>query len=141
MMARQLYLQKLKAGGYSNTQVRRVLFETLLNSGHQPKTMAQLIAATEGVADRASVYRAVDILQSIGIINRLNIGWKYKLELSDDFHGHHHHMNCGQCGKTISAEDDKDFEAQLHRLASTYGFTITDHQLQIQGICNSCKNI
>lgn len=137
--AQDLYHQKLKTAQASNTAARAAVFEALYNSGHEPLTMHQLVELTEDKADRASVYRSVKLLESIGIIRRLHIGWKYKLELSDDFHGHHHHLTCTNCGSTHATHDDEDFEELLRGLAAKHGYTITDHQLDIRGLCSNCQ--
>ncbi|MGI9027958.1 MAG: Fur family transcriptional regulator [Candidatus Saccharimonadales bacterium] len=134
-----LYYKKLKAAKASNTAARSAVFAALYESDHEPLSMAKLITLTKAYADRASIYRSVHLLEEIGVIHRLHIGWKYKLELSDDFHGHHHHITCSQCGDTHATHDDETFEALLAQLAAKHGYTITDHQLDIKGICQSCQ--
>ncbi len=137
--ALSLYYQKLKSAKTSETVPRTAVFDTLYRHGHAPLTMAELINLTEDYCDRASIYRSVKRLEKIGIINRLHIGWKYKLELSDDFHGHHHHLTCTNCGATHATHDDDDFEKLLDALAAKHGYTITDHQLDIKGLCPACQ--
>lgn len=134
------FRKQLKASGFSETAPRTAVFEALYKNGHEPMTMAQLVKITEPQADRASIYRAVKLLESINIINRLTIGWKYKLELSDDFHGHHHHITCVVCGASHATHDDDDFEDTLRELALRHGYTLTDHQLEMRGICRACLN-
>src|SRR5437868_2920376 len=90
----------LKNGGASLTKPRRAVFDLLL--GQEPQSMQVLIKRADGKLDRATVYRTVDLFERPGIVHRLNIGWKYKIELSDVFVGHHHHFHCTNCGKTYS---------------------------------------
>lgn len=132
------YLAKLKVGGHSNTVVRSAVFGILQDSEHEPLTMAELVRRAEIYGDRSSIYRSVKLLEEIKIIKRLHIGWKYKLELSDDFHGHHHHITCTVCGKTHATHNDEEFEKMLGQLAGKHGYKITDHQLDIRGICEQC---
>lgn len=101
-------------------------------------TMHDLVARTASI-DRASVYRAVALFERLGIAQRLNTGWKYKLELSDKFADHHHHMTCTQCG-TMTAINEDELEQLLGRLTATYEFTPTAHQLEIQGLCRRCRS-
>lgn len=138
--AYDLYRQKLKAAKASDTTARSAVFGMLYENGHTPLTMHELIKLTEDYADRASVYRSVKLLEDIGIIRRMHIGWKYKLELSDDFHGHHHHLTCTDCGETHATHDDEDFEKLLRALAARHGYSITDHQLDIRGLCQKCRS-
>src|ERR1700722_13846047 len=81
----------LKSREYSLTAARQAVFSALLDK--EPQTMQQLVAACPTI-DRASVYRTVSLFEQLGVVQRLQIGWKYKLELSDRFHHHHHHLTC-----------------------------------------------
>src|SRR2546421_5552224 len=100
--------------------------------------MRELVAACNGQVDRASIYRTIALFERLGIVQRLQIGWKYKLELSDAFHHHHHHLTCSNCGKVIPFEEDTALEKRLHVLANSKNFTMQGHQLEIQGLCQNC---
>lgn len=101
--------------------------------------MNEVIASCHGQVDRASVYRTVAVFEQLGIIQRLQIGWKYKLELSDTFQHHHHHLTCRRCGVSIALEEDSHLEAMLQDAAARHGFLMEEHQLEIQGLCANCK--
>jgi Fur family ferric uptake transcriptional regulator len=133
-----LFQERLRSKGYSLTAPRKLVFETLTKTAHQPLSMTELIQKTKGFADRASVYRAVAALEDAGIVQRLHMGWKHKLELSDDFQEHHHHLSCIKCGQVIHSEEDNELEIRIHRLAQLHGFAITNHQLEIRGLCTEC---
>src|ERR1700733_372533 len=96
----------LKAHHQSLTKSRLLIFTALEDK--EPQTMHEIVAACQGQVDRASVYRTIALFERLGIVLRLQIGWKYKLELSDDFHHHHHHLTCRQCGKTIPLPEDDE---------------------------------
>lgn len=98
--------------------------------------MHELVGKVRGV-DRASVYRAVELFERLGIVQRLNAGWKYKLELTDKFAEHHHHLTCINCGRTI-AMTETELEDVISRLAANHGFSPTAHQIEIQGYCDMC---
>jgi Fur family ferric uptake transcriptional regulator len=133
--ARDNFKQLLKQNGYSITKPRLRVFESLLDQ--KPMSMYELVSRVPEV-DRASVYRTVELFERLGVVLRLNTGWKYKLELSDKFMEHHHHLTCIRCGTTI-AMNEHELEAVLDRLAATHSFTPTAHQIEVQGICASCK--
>jgi len=126
----------LRNGGHSLTKPRLAVFAALENS--EPLTMHELIARLPDI-DRATTYRVIDLYQQLGIVKRLQIGWKYKLELSDDFSSHHHHLSCLQCGKTTPIHEDAQIEALIHAIGESNNFKISDHQLEIQGTCSSCR--
>lgn len=100
--------------------------------------MAELAKACASI-DRASVYRTITLFERLGIVKRLQMGWKYKLELSDAFQHHHHHLTCSRCGRIIPLPEDERLEKRLRQLVDTLGFDMRDHQLEIQGYCDSCR--
>ena len=126
----------LKASGQSVTQPRLAVFKALL--GQEPLSMHELLERA-GEVDRASVYRAVELFESLGVIHRVSIGWKYKLELTDKFAEHHHHLTCTNCGRTIPI-NETELEALITKLAASYGFSPMSHQIEIQGLCEDCRN-
>ncbi|HVI60608.1 MAG TPA: Fur family transcriptional regulator [Candidatus Saccharimonadales bacterium] len=128
--------QHLKRHNQNLTKPRRVVFAAF--QGAEPQTMQQLVAACPTI-DRASVYRTVALFEKLGIIQRLQIGWKYKLELTDSFSRHHHHMTCQQCGRIITFDESPELERQLRWLAASHRFKIRGHQLEIQGLCPTCR--
>jgi Fe2+ or Zn2+ uptake regulation protein len=127
----------LKTWAYSLTKTRQLVFTALQDK--EPQTMHEVVAACAGQADRASVYRTVKLFEKLGIVQRLQIGWKYKLELSDRFHRHHHHLTCQKCGQTFALPGDPRLEERLELLAKGQNFRMGGHQLEIQGVCQSCQ--
>jgi len=124
--------------GQSLTKPRRAVYAAL--QGEEPLTVPELIARCSGV-DRASVYRTISLFERLGIIQRLQTGWKYKLELSDQFHDHHHHATCLGCGKAEVLAEDASLEAHLSQLARASGFSVARHQLELQGWCADCQSL
>lgn len=124
----------LKEQGSSMTAARRAVFEALL--GQEPLSMHELVKRLQAV-DRASVYRTIDLFERLGIVQRLNTGWKYKIELTDKFCDHHHHLTCTDCGRTV-AINTQSLEQFIEQAAAEYGFRPTAHQIEIQGVCGDC---
>jgi len=132
-----LFKKTLQDKGYSSTRARLAVFNLLLEAPG-PVSMHELIDGSRGKADRVSVYRTVELFEQLGISQRINIGWKYKLELSEMFLDHHHHMTCLTCGRITPIKDEPQFEAMLQKIARTNGFVVTMHQLEMQGTCSDC---
>jgi Fur family ferric uptake transcriptional regulator len=128
--------QLLRDRGQSLTAPRLTVFTAL--RGREPQTMHQLVEACGGV-DRASVYRTIALLEQLGIVQRLQIGWKYKLELTDAFSHHHHHLTCLKCGRVISFDETEALAQELRAIGQVEDFTIQTHQLELQGLCEACK--
>ena len=137
MSSLDLLVATLKEHRQVITVPRQLVFQALQHQ--EPLTMRELV--TRAGVDRATVYRTVALFEQYGIVERLQTGWKYKLELSGDFHEHHHHATCLQCGKTFVLAEDPAIERSLQRLAQTAGFQLTRHQLELQGYCSQCQKL
>lgn len=131
----RLLESQLKKAGHNSTHSRKSVFVSLLNS--EPLTMNQLVNSVK--IDRASVYRTVSLFEELGIVKRIQLGWKYKLELSDDFLHHHHHMYCIKCGRIQSFEETPAIAFEIKQLALEAGFVETKHELEIAGVCKNCQ--
>lgn len=127
----------LKQHNQSLTGARLIVFETMLDK--EPQTMQAITKACDGQVNRASVYRVLNLFEQLGIVQRLQVGWKYTLELTDIFHRHHHHLTCLRCGKIIPLDEDSHLEQHLDDAALRYDFVMKSHQLEIQGLCSNCK--
>jgi len=119
----------------SLTKQRQLVFELLEDS--EPLSMHELYALSKDSLDRASLYRTVSLFEKLGIIQRVNIGWKYKVELSDSFAGHHHHLTCLKCHKVIPI-NEAELEAFIGSVAASHNFRPLEHQVEIQGVCRLC---
>lgn len=138
MNKQDLFAKILRDNNYSVTKVRLAVFKLLLNAP-EPVSMHQLINSSKEAVDRVSIYRTIELYERLGIAQRINIGWKYKIELSDVFLEHHHHMTCLSCNRIIAVKDDPVFETMIEQLGKVNGFILKQHQLEMQGYCNRCQ--
>jgi Fur family transcriptional regulator, ferric uptake regulator len=129
-------VQVLKKAGYSATTARKAVFAVLENA--EPLTMHELVALLPNI-DRSSVYRTVELYERLGIVHRLHIGWKYKIELTNQYQPHHHHITCLRCGKSQPFLENVSLENNLHAIAAEHNFKLENHLIELQGICNSCQ--
>lgn len=51
--------------------------------------------------------------------------------------GHHHHLVCVECGKTV--EVDAPIEEWVDSVATANGFVRVRHVLDILGVCSECQ--
>ncbi len=116
---------------------RQIVFMALQDK--EPQTMYEITIACKDKVNRATIYRVISLYEKIGIVQRLQIGWKYKLELSGAFHHHHHHMTCTDCGVTVQIPEDMHLEQHLRDAAGRQNFVMQGHQLEIQGLCTECN--
>jgi Fur family ferric uptake transcriptional regulator len=127
----------LRKNGSSLTKPRKLVFDLLLNQ--EPQTIQVLVSRAKQQIDRATIYRTIELFEELGIAHRLNIGWKYKIELSDMFNGHHHHFYCTNCQKTSSLPHNSMLETMIDSVSSKEGFSPRGHQLEVYGLCQNCQ--
>jgi Fe2+ or Zn2+ uptake regulation protein len=135
--ATDLLQNKLRQNGFSMTRPRQLVFDSLKDK--DPQTMHQIIETCQRQIDRASVYRTVALFEDLDIVERLQIGWKYKLELSDQFQEHHHHLSCKTCGQLFPLPEDAALEARLQAMTKSVNFKAESHQIEVYGTCAKCS--
>lgn len=94
-----------------------------------------------------TVYRNVELLVDQGVLSKFEFGHgKAKYELSESFSplGHHHHLVCTRCTKVVNYNDFLDAELKYLKtaeegLAKRFNFKITNHIIQFQGLCGTCR--
>jgi Fur family transcriptional regulator, ferric uptake regulator len=127
----------LKQHHYSVTKQRLLVFNLMVDQ--DSLTMNELIKRSAGRLDKVSIYRNIALFEKLGIVQRLNIGWRYKFELTDKFSDHHHHLSCKRCGKVIEINEHA-LEAFIQQVADQNKFYAEEHQVEVQGLCFACKN-
>jgi Fur family ferric uptake transcriptional regulator len=131
--------QVLTDNSFHVTKAREATFKLLVST--EPQTISQILTKAKGSVDRVSIYRNIELFEKIGIVHRIYVGWKYKLELSDQFVAHHHHLSCLSCGKIIDIEDEKHIDVFIHKVSDKYGFKPRRHQFEVDGYCKDCQKI
>ncbi len=132
-----LFHKILRKNDLSVTNARKTVFLQLL--GKEPQTMHELELAIGKKVNRTSIYRATEVFNRLGLVRKLQIGWKYKIELSDIFVEHHHHISCLGCGRVIVIHEDKKIEDLIREIATAHNVNRAVHQLEIQGYCQDCS--
>lgn len=87
----------------------------------------------------ASVYRALDLLHELGLVQRVEFGEggaRYEPVIPGG--EHHHHAVCEVCGRVTPFEDER-LERQLERLAGRLKHSMRGHDLLIRGKCSRCR--
>ena len=84
-----------------------------------------------------SIYRSLDLFESLGIAFKITNGSavKYKLCEMED---HHHHIVCKTCGHVVEF-NFCDISGWSEKVMESTGYQVVDHQLNFYGFCKSCK--
>jgi Fur family transcriptional regulator, ferric uptake regulator len=87
----------------------------------------------------ASVYRALELLHGMGLVQRVELGeGTARYEPVVPGGEHHHHAVCEKCGRVTPFEDER-LERQLERLAGQLKHSMHGHDLTIRGECPRCR--
>jgi Fur family transcriptional regulator, ferric uptake regulator len=85
----------------------------------------------------ATVYRVLTQFEEAGLVQRHYFeGGHSVFEL--DQGEHHDHLVCVQCGR-VEEFIDEVIEERQRQIAKKAGYEITDHSLNIYGVCGKCK--
>ncbi|MFP6803126.1 MAG: ferric iron uptake transcriptional regulator [Pseudomonadales bacterium] len=85
----------------------------------------------------ATVYRVLTQFEQAGLVVRHNFeGGHSVFELSSD--KHHDHIVCIRCGRVEEFADD-EIEQRQKNVADKLGFELTDHNLNMYGLCPECR--
>lgn len=85
----------------------------------------------------ATIYRVLTQFESAGLVTRHHFeGGISVFELDDG--EHHDHILCIKCGK-VEEFVDNVIEQRQKAIATEAGFSMTDHKLNIYGICRDCQ--
>ena len=86
----------------------------------------------------ATVYRTLALLEENGLVSSISLGMQgKKFEIANK--PHHDHLICTNCGKIVEFENEQIEELQ-NLIAKENGFKLTDHLMQLYGICKECQN-
>ena len=117
--------EKLIISGYKLTKARLAVL-AYLRKKHSPISARKMSEDIKGT-DRASVYRALNIFEKLGLVN-IDIMGMERLYCSAE--KPHHHIICTKCGYVETIKCNHKF--------SHKNFSNIKHQLTVTGLCNKC---
>ena len=85
----------------------------------------------------ATIYRTLALLEENGLVSSISLGVQgKKFEIANK--PHHDHLICESCGKIVEFENEQIEDLQ-HQIAKENDFVLTDHLMQLYGICAECQ--
>ncbi len=132
----------LKTNGFKFTAQREAILKTLYeNPDHfTPENLYLLVKEkypnlNTGIT---TVYRTLNLLEENKLATSLSFGSQgKKFELGNK--PHHDHLICESCGKIIEFEDEQ-IEILQSKIAKRHDFKLTNHLMQLYGLCKNCQN-
>jgi len=133
--------EKFKKEGYKLTTQRRVILDAIIENQEKhlnPEEIYDIVKIKYPEIGIATVYRTLQLLEKLNIINKLNFddGYnRYELNKNSD---NHHHLICLKCGKVMEVKLDL-LEKLENEIEEENGFKIVDHNVKFFGYCADCQ--
>jgi Fur family ferric uptake transcriptional regulator len=97
------------------------------------------IRAGGGTVGVASVYRALDTLAALRVVQRVDVGDGIaRFEPAGGGGHHHHHLVCDGCGR-VEPFTDEPLERALVGAADRLGYAMEQHEVVLRGACGTCR--
>lgn len=141
MLRRCELLNQVEAKGVRLTSQRRALIETIQGAQQHldAASLLELARRRDPKIDRATVYRTIDLLKRLGLIDELDLmhldGEKHYYEVKTQ--KDHLHLACFNCG-AIEEFVSPTFERLKREIAATNDFEIQVMRLEVGGLCSGC---
>lgn len=135
--------ERLRARGMRLTPQRQQVLAAVNALEHgTPEDIAGRLRQEAGpggaAPDSSTVYRTLELLVKSGMVRRVHLGedhYHYEHVRGDS---HHDHLICTTCGSVIEFVDE-DLERRQREICERKRFMPTFHNLQILGVCESCR--
>jgi Fur family ferric uptake transcriptional regulator len=125
----------LKAKGFRLTQPRKEILQVL---EAYPRTVQELqsdLIHKQVKVDLASIYRTLELLESLNVVQSVDLGeGKKRFELLEN--DHHHHVICRRCGaiEDVCINEEK----LITDIATQSKYTVENHTIEFFGTCPTC---
>jgi Fur family ferric uptake transcriptional regulator len=87
----------------------------------------------------ASVYRALEVLDELKLVQRLDAGeGVVRYEPAHPGGSHHHHLVCDRCGH-VAAFADEGLEQAIERVSRRLDYAVGGHDVVLRGTCPACR--
>jgi len=129
----------LKQKGLKLTPQRRLIVD-VIHDNREHLTAEEIISYVQykmpGV-HKSTIYRTLELLEETGCVFKSELGEHFIYHHAEE--GHHHHLVCSKCGKTIDCEEDL-FAPVEKSLREKYSFQINFKHVVMNGLCENCRN-
>lgn len=131
-------LTLLKKKGLKLTPQRRLIAD-IIDDANAHLTAEEIIASVQarmpGV-NKSTVYRTLDLVEEAGCVLKSEMGDRSIYHNAEE--GHHHHLVCSKCGKTVECDEDLFAPVEIS-LEKKYGFRADVRHMVVNGLCEDCK--
>lgn len=132
--------KKFNQQGLRLTQPRRAVMSILEAASVplSPQTIHQRALEIHEDISLVTVYRTLELLTDLDMVRRVHGQVEcHGYVLASP--GHHHHLICTNCEKTIEFSGGDEIQTLLDRIQGETGFKINHHLMQLFGLCKACQ--
>jgi Fur family transcriptional regulator, ferric uptake regulator len=136
----------LTAAGHKRGGARRAVVE-LLDNQRCALTAVEIEDALRSGGDgaqerrqvsRASVYRVLEELERLRLVQRVETGQAMvRYERVCEHEEHHHHLVCDECG-VVMPFSDQALESAIETLSERVPLRVSEHEIVLHGSCQDC---
>ncbi len=131
----ELAMRRLSEAGYKSGGSRRQVVD-LLDRESCAVTALEIDRRLESVG-RASVYRTLEQLEQLHLIQRVEIGGDAAGYERVDPELHHHHIVCEGCGR-LAPFASEALEEAIEAVSRRSEFAVAGHDVVLRGTCPRC---
>jgi Fur family ferric uptake transcriptional regulator len=131
----------LERAGYRTSAPRAAVVDALAELGcsSTARDIADRVEVGGGSVGLASVYRTLELLEEMRLVQRLDMGeGTARYEPAHPGGEHHHHIVCERCGN-VAAFEDAGLERAIERLARRVDYAVDAHDVTLRGECPNCR--
>lgn len=131
-------LELIRERGGRLTTPRRAIVAALLDAdGHvTAEEIADRVQAAHPDVHRSTVYRTLDTLADLGVVEHVHLGHGPAVyHFTDDAH---HHLICRTCGAVVEVPADV-FAPLARSLRRRFGFDVDARHFALSGLCQDCS--
>jgi Fur family transcriptional regulator, ferric uptake regulator len=135
-------MELLQERGYRITNPRRVIVDTVFgfSQAFSAEDIVREVDRVDQSVGRATVFRTLDVLAQLGVLDRLHGPDGCHSYVQGMGKGaHYHHLVCSSCGTVVPFEGC-NVEDMLAELQRSTRFEISNHMLEVFGLCENCQN-
>ena len=134
-------IQLLRRRGLKLTKQRYTICEVFFaQTGHSAaEEILHNARARDPNVSLATIYRTLKLLQEYGLAESHNFqDGQARFEPRLDDSEHHDHLICTKCGRIVEFFNAAIEKLQL-KVAREHGFVITNHKMELYGLCEDCQ--
>jgi Fur family ferric uptake transcriptional regulator len=128
----------LKEKGLKLTPQRRLILD-IIHDARVHLTAEEILDYVQSRApgvNKSTIYRTLELLEELGCVYKSELDNKFIYHHAEE--GHHHHLVCQSCGKSIECAEGL-FQPVEDAIRDKYSFKADFRHVVVSGLCRDCQ--